>query len=175
MSVYVCADLHFNHKNVIVYDNRPWTDVDSMNHGLVSRWNTVVTDKDIVYMLGDVGFCRRDKMKEYVSQLNGYKILIRGNHDRGWPIEWWEEAGFDEVFNETVLTVGDTTVHLMHEPLQQWPNYPKHFYVYGHVHNNPDFPDWTPHTACVSLCRLNYFPALIEDVVSGRAFGGKHG
>lgn len=173
MSIYVCSDLHFDHKNVIVYDERPWPDVESMNAGLISRWNATVMNTDTVYMLGDVGFCGHDRMKDHVSKLNGYKILVRGNHDRGRKFEWWEEVGFDEVYNSYVLTVGDTTVHLMHEPLETWPNYPKHFYVYGHVHNHPDYPDWTSHTACVSLCRLNYYPARIEDVISGKAFGGR--
>lgn len=171
MPIYVCADLHFYHKNVIVYDNRPWPDVESMNRGLIARWNSVVIDNDIIYMLGDVGFCGHDKMKECVQQLNGYKILIRDNHDRGRSFEWWEEVGFDEVHNTCVLTVGDTTIHMMHEPLEKWPNYPKHFYIYGHVHNDPAYPDWTQHTACVSICRLaDYAPAKIEDIVNGYGF-----
>lgn len=169
--MYVCADLHFYHKNVIVYDNRPWPDVESMNRGLIARWNSVITDNDIVFMLGDVGFCGHDRMKECVSQLNGYKILIRGNHDRSRSFEWWEEVGFDEAYNHYVMTIGATTCHLMHEPPEPAAMIPQHFYLYGHVHNHPDYPDWTPQSACVSICRLaGYAPQKIEDIVNGRGF-----
>lgn len=172
-NIYVCADLHFCHKNVLRYDNRPWDNADAMNEGLIARWNSVVTDNDMVYLLGDVGFCGHDKMKALVSRLNGYKVLIRGNHDRGRSIEWWEEIGFDEVANSYVITVGDTAVHMMHEPPgenEPFEMLPHHFYIYGHVHNDNEYPDWTPCSACVSVCRLHYTPALIQDVVSGKAY-----
>lgn len=169
--IFVCADLHFCHKNVIVYDERPWPDVDAMNTGLISRWNNTVSPNDIVYVLGDVGFCGHDRMKELVSQLKGYLILIRGNHDRNRSFEWWEEIGFDEVYNQYVMTLEEKTIHMSHEPIEDAPLYPGHFYLYGHVHNDPNYPDWTPHSACVSICRLNYTPALLSDVVSGAAYG----
>lgn len=169
-NIYVCADLHFCHKNVIVYDNRPWESVDAMNEGLIKRWNSVVTDDDIVYLLGDVGFCGTNKMKELVSRLNGYKILIRGNHDRSRSLEKWEEIGFDEATNGCVITIGNiVTLHMMHEPPEP-EMLPHHFYIYGHVHNDTEYPDWTPHSACVSICRLNYTPALLRDVISGKAY-----
>ena len=172
-NIYTCSDLHFCHKNVIRYDNRPWDSVDAMNEGLISRWNSVVTDNDTVYLLGDVGFCGTNQMKALVSQLRGYKVLIRGNHDRDRSLAKWEEIGFDEAANSYVITVDDTAVHMMHEPPEPGKPFemlPHHFYIYGHVHNDKEWPDWTPHSACVSLCRLDYTPALIQDVISGKAY-----
>jgi calcineurin-like phosphoesterase family protein len=53
---YFTADLHFWHKNVIEYCNRPWQDVPSMNEGLINNWNEVVHAGDTVYILGDFSF-----------------------------------------------------------------------------------------------------------------------
>ena len=75
--VFVCADLHFYHKNIITYENRPYPDVESMNYGLIKNWNSVVKKDDTVFVLGDVCFCSIAKAKEFVGQLNGRKVLIK--------------------------------------------------------------------------------------------------
>ena len=166
--VFVCSDLHFNHKNIITYENRPWPDRDAMNAGLITRWNAVVSPKDTVYMLGDVGFCGKSKASELVHRLNGYKILILGNHDYPRSERYWEEVGFAEVYKDLHITCGNQHVYLAHEPPTEIT--PGIFYLYGHVHGNPEFPNWTPSSACVCLERLNYVPARLEDVISGKAY-----
>lgn len=167
--IYICSDLHFNHKNIIIYENRPWPDRDAMNAGLIENWNKAVSPVDTVYVLGDVGFCSQAKATELVKQLNGNKILIMGNHDRNRPPYRWIEIGFDEVHkNPTHITSCGKTIMLMHEPPETKEE--GMFYIYGHVHGDPAYPDWTPDSACVCLERLNYVPAKLEDVVSGAAY-----
>ena len=39
MNLYI-SDLHFGHKNVILFDHRPFSDVDTMDHGSMSRFST---------------------------------------------------------------------------------------------------------------------------------------
>lgn len=167
-NVYICSDLHFNHKNIIAYENRPWPDRDAMNAGLIARWNYTVNPDDIVYMLGDVGFCGKTKASELVHQLNGYKILVLGNHDRGRSDGYWEDVGFDEVYNAYHLMCGDKHVFMNHEPPEEMK--PGIFYIYGHVHGEPGYPNWTEQSACVCIERLNYAPALLDDVISGKAY-----
>lgn len=52
---YYISDLHLGHENVIRFDNRPFDSVEEMNETLVNNWNSVVTNADHVYHLGD--FC----------------------------------------------------------------------------------------------------------------------
>lgn len=52
---YFIADMHFNHENIIRYCNRPFENSNEMNEYII-KWNSVVTENDIVYHLGDVGF-----------------------------------------------------------------------------------------------------------------------
>jgi calcineurin-like phosphoesterase family protein len=85
MKKFITSDLHFFHKNVITYCNRPWNTVEEMNEGMIENWNKVVTNDDIVYILGD--FSLSPKAVELIlPRLNGKeKILILGNHDAPFP------------------------------------------------------------------------------------------
>lgn len=74
-----------------------------MNEVIIDNWNSVVSPGDTVYHLGDVALGQIDKSLACVSRLNGYKILILGNHDRPFmregkadELDWW--ARYREVF-----------------------------------------------------------------------------
>lgn len=164
--VFVCADLHFSHKNIIKYEDRPFADADEMNEKLIENWNSVVTKNDLVIVLGDVAFTNKTKTKELVSRLNGQKYLVMGNHDRHRSIEFWRDAGFCYVSPYPIIYGG---MFLMsHEPREKTSD--DFFYIYGHVHGSEDYEDWTKHSACVSIERLNYKPAELADVLSGKAY-----
>ena len=165
---FVCADLHFGHENIIKYENRPWLNADAMNWGLIVNWNSVVSKDDKVFVLGDVGFCGKEKMTELVSKLNGHKILIMGNHDRSRPSKWWQEVGFENVSRWPIIY--KEHIVMMHEPPTYFNEATPYFYIYGHVHGCPDYQDHTEHSACVSIERLDYKPAKFDDVVSGAAY-----
>ena len=50
-----------------------------MDRVLVENWNSIVTDQDIVYHLGDFSFGPATK---YMKLLNGTKCFVRGNHEK---------------------------------------------------------------------------------------------
>lgn len=109
------SDLHWAHKNVINYCNRPYSSVEEMNEAIVNNWNAVVKSEDIVYVLGDL--CLNPKWADlFVPQLNGTKILIPGNHDA--QFAWkgkvqkgltraLEVQGFKEVHQTLKITLKD--------------------------------------------------------------------
>ncbi len=51
-----------------------------MNEALIAAWNSVVSDKDVVYCLGDVSF-KPEVLRTHLRRMRGVKILIVGNHD----------------------------------------------------------------------------------------------
>lgn len=167
-NTFVCADLHFFHKNIIRYENRPFADVEDMNRQLIQNWNRVVKKEDIVYVLGDVSFAGSKPTRDVITQLNGRKMLIMGNHDRSRSPAKWRDLGFEWVSPHPVL-IGEFVI-LMHEPPTYFNAATPYFYIYGHVHGTPAYESYTENTACVSLERLNYMPALIDDVISGDAY-----
>lgn len=77
---YYISDLHLGHKNVIRFDNRPFDSVEEMNETLVNNWNSVVTNADHVYHLGDFCWGKKDEWIEFLKRLNGNIHIIRGNH-----------------------------------------------------------------------------------------------
>ena len=81
MNLYI-SDLHFGHRNVINFDNRPFLDVDEMDYALIELWNSRVQPDDHVYVIGD--FCYRSGRTPdwYLKKLRGHKHLIIGNHDK---------------------------------------------------------------------------------------------
>ena len=56
MTIWLTADTHFFHHNVIRYCNRPYENVDQMNESLIETWNECIKPDDLVYHLGDFGF-----------------------------------------------------------------------------------------------------------------------
>ena len=55
--------MHFEHNNVIRYDNRPFDTITQMDEVLINNWNARISDKDTVYVLGDAFF----KGEEFTS------------------------------------------------------------------------------------------------------------
>lgn len=80
-SYFFTADTHFGHANIIKYCNRPFGTVDEMDEALIARWNEVVTPRDIVFHIGDFGFCTPAVAAVIAGRLNGRKFLVYGNHD----------------------------------------------------------------------------------------------
>ena len=92
---FLTGDTHFGHANIIKYTNRPFKSVSDMNYTLIRNWNQLVKPDDIIYHLGDFAFYSKIDAKKLLSKLNGFKILILGNHDKS--IEFMKNLGFDEV------------------------------------------------------------------------------
>ena len=78
---FYIADLHFGHKNGLFYDNRPFSDIEQHDKTLIERWNSAVGAEDTVWVLGDFSWYPASKTISILSQLNGTKRLIVGNHD----------------------------------------------------------------------------------------------
>ena len=76
MNCWFTSDLHFGHKNIIKYANRPFANVEEMNAALIKNWNELVKPEDYVYVLGDVSFMRMKDTLNILQQLNGKKGLI---------------------------------------------------------------------------------------------------
>ena len=50
-NVFVTADLHFSHENIIKYENRPFKNICDMNERMIKNWNSVVSKHDKVFVL----------------------------------------------------------------------------------------------------------------------------
>lgn len=82
---YFISDTHFGHRNMLNFKRddgkplRPFIDVEDMDNTMIENWNSIVKPQDKVYHLGDVVMAR--SQLKTLAQLNGRKVLIKGNHD----------------------------------------------------------------------------------------------
>lgn len=81
MNTFFIADLHLGHKNILSYDNRPFTDIETHDKFIIDKWNETVGYEDKVWILGDLSWHSSTKTITILEQLNGIKHLIIGNHD----------------------------------------------------------------------------------------------
>lgn len=77
--IFISADWHFYHQNIIKYCGRPFNSIEIMNEILIENANSVVGENDIVYHVGDFSFHK--PWSDIIKQLNGTWVFLRGNHD----------------------------------------------------------------------------------------------
>lgn len=169
--VYFISDTHFYHKSIIPYCRRPFSSLEEMNKRLIQNWNNKVENNDTVYFLGDFSFANVDKTKDICNQLNGYKIIIKGNHDRDKGEISWKNIGFNEVINtpQKFYYVDKNSIFryiiISHEPQNIKDN---EFNIHGHIHDSmlgEEYPDMNPNNhLCVSVERINYTPISFEEI-----------
>lgn len=124
---FFTSDTHFWHKNIIRYSNRPFDSVEEMNEAIIDNWNSVVGPDDTVFHLGDVALGPWSEWAGTLSRLNGYKILVVGNHER---IFKGEKPKMQERFADFYHDFFDEVVD----------NYPKFVLSDGSVVNLSHFP-----------------------------------
>ena len=82
------GDPHFHHANIIKYSKRPFKHVTEMNDTIIQNINDVVTERDLLYCLGDWcwAYDKRQLLRiarELRDRIKCRDVrLIYGNHDR---------------------------------------------------------------------------------------------
>lgn len=188
MNIWFTSDTHFFHKNIIEYCRRPYYSVDQMNQALIDNWNRVVEPDDIIYHLGDFSFANKNKTRAILEQLYGYKVLIRGNHDRN--CEGYVELGFNEAYEDLILMTAGEVIWMNHIPEVNdeddrkfvRPQYKESFHklspnerpakynrpslvLCGHVHEK-----WLYKGRCINVGvdQWGYFPVSLKDLIELR-------
>ena len=162
--VFITADTHFFHKNIIGYCDRPFYSVKEMNEKLIFNWNKVVSKSSTIFHLGDVSFASKKETQNVIQKLHGRKVLILGNHDRHKGIDWWMEIGFDEVYKYP--TIINKHVVLQHEPSEFYTSRTPYIWLYGHVHNSEMYKTITATSACMCVERWEYKPIELDVVLN---------
>lgn len=163
--IYFTSDHHFFHHNIIEYEQRPFADVNEMNAYMIDQWNAVVKPNDLVFHLGDIGFFKGDQMKETFSILNGRKILLRGNHDKGYTTKKLTEAGFDVhkyyIFENHLLSHHPQPADKLHQLIALTDIKGN---LCGHVHSQIQHLDLQVHR-CLAVELNDYKPFHYDEVI----------
>ncbi|MBY3321224.1 hypothetical protein [Rhizobium laguerreae] len=139
---YYISDTHLGHERMLSMQPRPFGTIEEHDEYIIESWNSVVSDGDIVYHLGDFAFGLSrdaDRIRAIFDRLKGLKYLIIGNHDvdkRGnlhptlASLDW---AARPEHGLRT--TDGGRDLWLSHYAARSWPS--QHYgavHFYGHSH-----------------------------------------
>lgn len=170
MNLYI-SDLHFGHRNVINFDNRPFQDVTDMDQILIRLWNSRVQRDDHVFIVGDFAYHNEKTAEWYLRQLKGYKHLVVGNHDGETLKNEKAMSYFESVDKMMHVTDGDKQICLCHFPIAEWNGYHKGaWHIYGHIHGRKnetyEFMK-TKERALNAGCMINnYSPASINELIA---------
>lgn len=144
--LYIISDLHYYHKNIIKYCNRPYSleEIPKMNEDILAEFDKLPEGSTILN-LGDLylSFNKTfDDIKYLVDRMkaNNKRLeILLGNHDRTVPrymkgykektaVELFQELGFDKVYKEPFEEDG---MIFCHEPIYTTDK----LVVHGHVHD----------------------------------------
>lgn len=169
--LYECFKHWYRGGTIYFYSDPHFTDEEMNNlrknyigdEEQVKRINSVVHKNDTLIVLGDVG------NTSFVSKLNGYKVLIMGNHDKGSTtykrgmvvvdseVKETDNHLFDEVY-EGPLMISDKIL-LSHEPV----DFKYAFNIHGHDHSRWYGKDDMHLNVCAEL--INYTPIMLKSII----------
>jgi calcineurin-like phosphoesterase family protein len=176
--IWFTSDLHFGHRNIIRFCNRPFADIKEMGQKLIENWNYCVKDDDIVFVLGDTFWFNDSRgIKKTLSQLNGEIYILPGNHD--------DFSSYHRVDDPRIHLCADIVtcwiteenkpkreLYLQHCPASTWPHRENGVYhLFGHIHSQPgktegfdqDLPlHWNQMD--VGCDRWDYCPISLESI-----------
>lgn len=138
--VFFTSDLHFRHEWLMKFNKRPFDTIEQMDRSLIENWNSVVPMDGLTFVLGDLGFSGDDPIAELFAQLNGEKILIKGNHDTHYEEEVLQSI-FSEIHELLYIQIFDPLAEkhfymaLSHYPMLDWKgSYKGSWQLFGHIH-----------------------------------------
>ncbi|MCC8132836.1 MAG: hypothetical protein LIP04_04080 [Tannerellaceae bacterium] len=130
------------------YPDRPFygpADPDAYDEWLVSFWNAIVQEQDVVYLVGDFSFGEPEKVRRLVNRLQGTICLVIGNKDTG-SLSLTDEFGWirdiaELEFNrqDHPFLQEDFRLVLCHYPIVSWNKKQQgSCMVHGHCHGRID-------------------------------------
>ena len=160
-TVYFSSDTHFFHGNILKYcPERGFSNLPDMHAGLIKNHNSVVGPDDTYIHIGDFAMGQFSDWAPILPQMNGHKILVRGNHDRSH--DKMLSVGFDESYDTLLLkNTPNGDVWCEHVPNL------KHgysFHLCGHVHQA-----WETHAPNIINAGVDangLMPKTLEQLVS---------
>ena len=157
--IYFSSDHHFNHINILKHTQRPFSSVQEMDSEMISRWNSVIKDRDEVYYLGDLTLGNWGTAKSYLDRMNGRIKFIEGNHDKRWFKSLDPKLQLPPIYE---LNYMNKTIVLSHYSLRSWnKSFHGSYHLFGHSHG--DLPPYGK-SFDVGVDCWNFYPVSIEQV-----------
>lgn len=175
--IYLTSDWHFNHNKDFIYKERGFSSVEEMNIKIIENHNSIVSEDDDVYCLGDCclgGPECNDLNKNLIESLNGKIHIITGNHCTNNRIKMYNECkNIVEVIQcATMLKYNKYHLYLSHFPTLcsnldgDKPLKARIINCCGHTHTKDPFLDFDKGLIYhVEMEAHNCYPVPLDNII----------
>lgn len=169
--IYFTSDLHFGHDKEFLYKPRGYDSIFEHDIDVINKYNQIVNDDDIVYILGDVYMLDPEYGINCLKQLKGEKHIIRGNHDSDLKWDTYKDYAILEGY-ATMIKYGKFNLYLCHYPTMtsNIDDENKHLIQHiiclcGHTHFKEKFYNDNPYIYNVALDAHDNKPVSINEII----------
>lgn len=139
-NIYFTSDTHFGSERALLLSRRPFESTSEMDSTMVSNFNSMCGENDIIIHLGDFGD------HNTVSLLKAKIILIMGNYEvqemKELQLSFTEYRrhlidvyGYADVLDDTPLLINGQYYLLIHDPKEALEKMDSSdFVLFGHIH-----------------------------------------
>ncbi len=168
--IYIVADTHFGHSELIVKGLRPAGYEDK----IIKNTSFLMLDAaDMIYHLGDVSVAESSEQEAEFNRLFTHSsaakfVLIRGNHDRR-STGWYLDKGWSAVLDAALLNMYGHNILLSHEPQppDDWWTVNIHGHLHDSLHRNEEFPFLGERNVLYSCEKFHYQPMPLKSLLKG--------
>lgn len=172
MTLYFTSDLHFNNENIIKYCERPYTNVEHMNEELITKWNSVITPEDVIFVLGDfiMGDSSLKSISKIINRLDGHIILVPGNHDTDAKIKIYQKYFSNQISVTSLSRIKEKNSLFIcsHYPMfvREWGDQKGTplYCLSGHTHSKVPLDKKFPYNYNVGVDANDYKPVSFDKI-----------
>jgi calcineurin-like phosphoesterase family protein len=164
--VWFWSDIHFFHRKIIQYCQRPFADMERMHQALMENCLARVTANDILVFGGDLTVGDVDATNELLRAIPAYKLNILGNHDTDRRERL--KLAMDEVAACLEIDYQGASLFLSHYPVKESLLAPGQLNVHGHIHHTPFPPGLGSGERHINMCveHTEYAPVSLDWLLS---------
>lgn len=167
--IYFTSDLHLGHNKDFLYKSRGFNSIEEHDEQIIDNINSIVTDHDILYILGDCIMGDQEAGIEKLNSICGNKRIIIGNHDTINKIELYRHNYYGVEFGDRIK-YGKFTFLLSHYPMRtknvEETCAKRTFCLCGHSHTKDPFLDFNLGSYHVELDCHNNKPVSIDEIIT---------
>lgn len=164
MNTFVTSDTHFGHANILKYDNSQFDSIEEQDEAIIESWNSLISNGDEVYHLGDFALSSVGYARSILSRLNGQIHLVRGNHEKT-ATDPKLRGMFTSISHYKELKRLGETFCLFHYPIHVWNKCHRgSFMLHGHTHKQDTYEIGYKRLN-VGIMNHGYSPLPLERVI----------
>jgi len=153
--IFMTADEHYGHANILKFCKRPFDSVEEMDQALIDNHNERVSKDDTTIHAGDFTLKSKEFATSIIKQLNGSHTFLKGSHDYWLPQN--HKVRIEQKFNGYFIVID-------HYCMRTWAR--SHFnsiHLFGHSHNKLES---IGKSMDIGVDTNNYYPYSLDEIIN---------